>query len=223
MSAALDYPRPPYPKIDAVTLRLGGGQYYAEARAKSLLVIHHTVGRSARSTLEWWRADPRRIGTAYLIDRDGTVYETFPAKYWAHHVGVAGDVELEKRTIGIELASEGPLIAKNGFLAFYNPKTGRGRLHTDPVVDLGREWRSYRYFDAYEPAQIAALLGLVDQLCDRFHIPRRCPADAWGFDERWRSFEGVVSHSHLRADKTDIHPLGPWRELKTYCRLEEIP
>lgn len=224
----VEYPRPPLPLIDRGTLRMPKTEYVPEAVEKTGIVLHHTVGGSARGSFEWWlqqrnaKGQRERVGTAYIIERDGVIYEVFPPECWAHHLGI-GDASFDARTIGIELASEGALVpADDQLLAFYNPKTKRGRTHEDPVVDLGRTWRGYRYFDAYDPAQIISLLALVDWLCDQHRIPRRCPGDAWEFRNEWRRFEGVFSHSHVRPDKSDIHPLGPWRELQTYARLQPV-
>ena len=61
------------------SLRLPASQYVPGARRKSGIAIHHTVGGSARDTYELWCADgragrtPRLVGTAYIVDRDGTL------------------------------------------------------------------------------------------------------------------------------------------------------
>lgn len=214
----LEYPKPPLPVIDH-SLVLPSNQYIDQVYPKKAIVLHHTVGGSARSTYEWWRGNAERVGTAYLIDRDGTVYEVFSPDRWAYHLGT-NDLEAERTTIGIELCSEGALVPVGGELhAFYNPQTGRGRTHKDPVVDLERTWRGYRYFDAYSDEQVIALLGLVDLLCDRFDIPRRCPEDPWEYDPKWLHFSGIYSHSHVRKDKSDVHPLQLWEPLKKYCKV----
>jgi hypothetical protein len=58
--------------------RLLEGQFYQARGLKTLVVLHHTVGGSALSSIRWWRDDPRVVGTAYVIERDGTIYQTFP-------------------------------------------------------------------------------------------------------------------------------------------------
>src|SRR3989338_7776366 len=61
------------------SLRLPASQYVPGARRKSGIAIHHTVGGTARETYELWCADgragrkPRLVGTAYIVDRDGTL------------------------------------------------------------------------------------------------------------------------------------------------------
>ena len=86
---------------------------------KSGIALHHTVSDDARSAVRWWRADktangtPRHVGTAYVIDTDGTVFELFDPAGWAFHLGLRWPggqrVVFEQRFIGIELASAGGL------------------------------------------------------------------------------------------------------------------
>src|SRR5919109_600338 len=99
--------------------RLGAAEYFAHSHPKDLVVLHHTVGASARSTFESWRTDGKRIATAYIVERDGAIYEIFPPECWAYHIGVKGRRELDRRSIGIEIASEGALECRAGqYFAF---------------------------------------------------------------------------------------------------------
>ena len=86
------------PKIDR-SLRLSDDMYYRQETKKSLIVLHHTVGGTAQSTIKYWDTDPRHIATAYVVSRGGTVFEVFDPKYWAWHLGVK-DRDIEKRSIG---------------------------------------------------------------------------------------------------------------------------
>jgi len=88
-------------------LRLPEGQYVHQRHKKSLIVLHHTAGADAESTFRWWLTDPKRIGTAYIVARDGRIFEVFPPEYWAFHLGVKGQRQLDRRSIGIELANAG--------------------------------------------------------------------------------------------------------------------
>ena len=62
--------------IDRQSMRLSAGQFVAEPQSKDLIVIHHTVGGSAKSTFDYWQAQPertriidcpRRYGSSVLI------------------------------------------------------------------------------------------------------------------------------------------------------------
>ena len=68
---------------NSYSLRLPDGEFFPAARKKSGIAIHHTVGGTAFSTFNHWlkdrtKAGKRRVvGTAFIIDRDGTVYQVF--------------------------------------------------------------------------------------------------------------------------------------------------
>ena len=194
------------------SLELKSANYIAEEHKKDLIVLHHTVGGSAKSTAEYWQQDPKRIATAFIIERDGTIYSMFPEKYWAYHIGSKLGNDIDRRSIGIELASEGGLTESNGALYCFGIISPRTKF-TGPVYDTGRNWRGFRYFDAYEDAQVMATVDLVNYLCDKYDIPKRYPEDLWGSSNDYYYYTGICSHSHIRADKTDIHPGFPWQQI----------
>jgi N-acetyl-anhydromuramyl-L-alanine amidase AmpD len=199
-------------------IRLSSSHYFAAAHAKDLIVLHHTAGASARSTVEYWRSTPERIGTAYIVERDGTIYEVFPPECWAYHLGIKGTSALDRRSIGIEIASEGALVEHGGQLCCFGAQPFTGE-----VFDCGADFRGYKYFAAYTPAALSSVLALVDHLLSLYSIPRQTPVDHFGADlAGYRDFQGVLAHSHLRADKTDVHPGFPWEALVRRCRLATV-
>lgn len=201
-------------------LQLAPSQFFPEKTEKSLIVLHHTVGASACSTFDAWQSTPGHIATAYLIERDGTIHQSFPPDCWAYHVGVKGARDLDRRSIGIEIASEGPLLEKNGgYYAFGHCSTAT--RYTGPVYSRPEIWRGEQCFAAYTPAALASVYWLVDRLLTLYSIPRQTPADHLSADpQAYREFRGVLGHHQLRPDKTDVHPGFPWPELVTSCRLE---
>ncbi len=152
------------------SLRLPQSEYFPGAQHKSGIAIHHTVGGSARSTFQWWLHDkgdggrPLIVGTAYLIDLDGTVFEVFDPTAWAYQFGLhwtaAARLKFEQRFIGVELASEGALMERNGKLYCFDRVSPRTLKPKDQAFDCGRVWRGYRWFDRYEDAQLEALARL---------------------------------------------------------------
>jgi len=220
-------------KID-YSLRLPDGEFFPAARKKSGIAIHHTVGGTAYSTFDYWLKDRtkagnrRVVGTAYIIDRDGTVYQVFEPTAWAFQFGVkwppAPQMKFEQRFIGIELASEGGLTEFNGKLYCYDrisPKTVKPR---DDAFDHIELYRGYQYFDKYEPNQIDLLVQLVDYLCDTFSIERQVPyppLDYYG--ERLADFKGIIGHAMVRRDKSDPAPMPSlWDRIITDCKLTPI-
>lgn len=201
------------------SLRLPAGQFMPPAVPKTGICIHHTVGGSVRSTFDWWLNDGQQVGTAFIIERDGRVHEVFPPEAWAWQFGLkwpAGrKIAFEQRFIGIELASEGGLKECDGKLYCFDRVSPRCEKQRSAALDCGRDYRGYRFFDAYEPAQVDSLVKLVDELLTRFAIPRRRPAKPLDFHgEELEKFNGVIGHAMVRADKSDPIPdEALWRRL----------
>lgn len=213
-------------RIDRDTLRLPADEHYQEVHPKRQIVIHHTVGGSAKSTFNWWLADRNKsgeilkVGTAYIIERDGTIYEVFDPRYWAHHLGLKhrDNTRLNQQSIGIELASEGPLIMTGDALF---DVFGKPYKH-DNYIQLALPWRGYAYFDEYDEPQLKSAFDLVAHLCDRFQIPGRTivPEDAAEYKPEYLEMAGVIGHCNIRPDKSDPHPLFPWADLAEFIAVE---
>lgn len=193
--------------------RLTDDQYYHDVVPKTQIYLHHTVGGSAKSTFEYWQSNVERVGTAYIIERDGTVYEVFPPEQWCHHLGLklSSNTAANKASIGIELASEGALRSGNELntaLALMNrpapfdpnylyafdvdvaPFAHAKKLYhlyndQSKFFDAGIQFRGYGFFDLYDPAQEAAAIELVVMLCEKFGIPKQLipQSDKLAFDE----------------------------------------
>jgi len=70
------------------TIRLEKKDYIASETQKYLILLHHTVGGTAISTINYWKTEPDRIAIAYVIERNGEVFEVFDPKYRAFHLRV---------------------------------------------------------------------------------------------------------------------------------------
>jgi hypothetical protein len=216
-------------------LRLPAGEFFDTAEPKSGICIHHTVGGSAESTYKWWLQDRGKdgagikVGTSFIIDGDGTVFEVFDPRAWAYQFGLpwvaTKKIAFEKRFIGIEIASEGALIEQDGQLYCFDRVSDRTKKPRTDAFDYGQPYRGYRYFDRYEEPQIAALIELINLLCDQHAIPRDVPDGFLDFHgERLADFKGIIGHTMVRTDKTDPLPdVAFWNRVAAECRLRAIP
>ena len=191
--------------------KLNPGQFVDETHKKSLVVLHHTVGGSAKSTVNYWNSDEKRIGTAFVVERDGTIYRTFPEDKWAYHVGSKLGNDIDRRSIGIEIASEGGLKEVDGKLYCFDVVSPRTQFRGD-VYNHGAPWRGFRCFAAYTDQQIEATLQLVDYLCNKFGIPKTVPKIN-DYNKSHYNHIGIIGHYHVRADKSDIHPGFPLNRI----------
>lgn len=210
------------PKVVSIPLKLD--QYYQGVHTKKYIVCHHTAGGSAASSIGSWAANPARIATPYVIDRDGTIYEAYDPKFWCYHLG-AGIKSLEQQSIGIEICSYGSLgLAKVDKPGKY--KKGDFVTYTDRVIapektvripafrptvnpfatKPGLEYKG-ELFEAYTPEQIASLKLLIPYLMDKFKIPKQPDIDKFiEYQNPAKLPPGIYSHTTVRKDKIDVFP-----------------
>jgi len=83
--------------------RLGGGPI-------DILLLHYTGMPSAEGALKWL-CDPRsKVSSHYLVFEDGRIFRLVDEDRRAHHAGVsawAGEIDINSRSIGIEIANPG--------------------------------------------------------------------------------------------------------------------
>jgi len=187
-------------------------QYYRKPYSKNQIVLHHTVsGGTANAVVKYWSQMPSRIATAFIIDKEGVVYQLFGSQYYAGHVG---SIKTEakklglparncsKNSIGIELINWGGLIMKDAQL--YNVY---GRKFTGEAVHYENGYRGFYYFDKYTDKQMSALKPLIEYLANKYGIPTTYDDRIWDVSHRAVvGVSGVYSHTSFRGDKSDLHP-----------------
>lgn len=195
---------------------LSSTQFFRQIWPKKNIVLHHTVSSNAMSPLRWWAQQKERIGTAFIVDKDGTIYEAFEPRFWAHHLGIksAANSDLNRRSIGIEIVNEGYL---------FDSPAGPRWLHANGPLYVGpteqAEWRGGKLWPVYNPDQVAATAELVGWLLKRFNLPATF-APHLQFDMRIPDQYTVYAHHNVRIDKTDTHPGFPYDEFQKMVRNE---
>lgn len=187
--------------MEIINRHLPPDQYYAEARPKVQICLHHTVSAEADPAYNWWKTTAEHIGAAYIIEKDGTIFECFNPEFWAWHIGTGSTRQQNRQSIAIELVNEGWLTKKN--LGYYW-NSGRFKYHGKDIIQ--NSYRGQLYWPAYTDNQVDALISLTAGLCKKFSIP---PEVYTGHDYKpglMDSFRGVFSHCNVRRDKTDISP-----------------
>lgn len=202
------------------TKKLLNAQFYGNVHEKKQIFLHHTAGTTADGAINWWNQTPEPVGTAYLIDRDGSIIEVFSPQCWAFHLGVTtkagGDPNNldEKQSIGIELVAAGPVYAdetgKFVHYPLYPNKAAKNAIKQDEVWDMGEKgWRGARYYHTYTDKQIESMIWLVNKLCTDFKInlqPNVLSMFEYNEQVVKDKTPGLWSHSTVRKDKQDIVP-----------------
>lgn len=194
---------------------LTNGQYLTQVYKKIALFYHHTVSTNASSPWRWWNSTPQRIGTAYIVGRDGKIIECFDPKMWAWHLGVKGDDNyMEQHSIGIELVSAGPLKYMGDEFRFYPLWPNQRHWTTIPEDEVEiMDYMGEKYWHRYTEVQIESTLALTKKLLKEnkgikvqktlrdFHT--------YNSDVIKDHLPGLWAHSTVRKDKSDIYPYPP--------------
>lgn len=197
-------------------------------------VLHYDVAGTSERCFKVLH-DGRGLSVHFMLDLDGTIYQTLDLKERAWHATSSND-----RSIGIEIANMGAyrVGGRNPFAQWYQAdadgqtritlpaRYGDGGIHTpdfvgrpgrpEPVVGViqGTELEQYDF----TLEQYAALTRLTAALCKVFpKIQCRYPADADGSlithklpDEELQNYQGVLGHYHIQTNKVDPGPAMDW-------------
>lgn len=200
-------------------------------------VIHYDVAGTSRTCFRVLH-DQRNLSVHFLLDLDGTIYQTLDLRERAWHATKAND-----RSIGIEIANIGayPVGQQSPLDSWYAPDgnggtrvvlpgyLGDGGVRTagyvarparrDPVVGMiqGEKVRMYDLTDA----QYASLIALTTTLCEVFpELRAEAPRGPDGrvldhamSDEAYRRFRGILGHYHVQENKIDPGPAFDWDRL----------
>jgi LysM repeat protein len=197
--------------INRARFALAAKEFVGEVTPKDLLIIHFTAGQTARGAFDTWVANPVRVATSYIVDADGTIFETFDPSHWAFHLGVA--TPQERRSIGIEIANVGPLRLAPGdskTLNWWPSDFGKKWCRLDETAKYVKSpYRGFDFYASFPEEQVQATVALTHWLCDRFGIKKTLPAASkrMTFDAaHFAGYKGVAAHHNYRPDKFDTGP-----------------
>lgn len=218
-------------------VRGGGWDLPLLQRVVDQFVLHFDVCGTSRQCFNILH-DHRGLSVHFMLDVDGTIYQTLDLKERAYHA-----TSSNTRSIGIEIANIGAYGEKEKepfdkwyerdskgktklkFEKWLKPETIRTPdfvghpARNEPVVGevQGRVLRQYDY----TPQQYTALVKLTATLCKTF--PKlRCdyPRDASGKlitrkleDDELNNYQGVLGHYHIQSNKVDPGPALQWDYL----------
>ena len=216
-------PIEPAEPLDLATLREVVDQF----------VLHYDSKGSSKQT--FGILQKRGLSAHFLLDVDGTIYQTLDLRERAYHATIANS-----RSIGIEIANLGayPPGETKEFDAWYHPEANGGIVMRPPpevgpveVLTPGFVARPDRpglvrgaihghELDQYDftPEQYAALGKLVAALHRVFpQLALDYPRDGEGrlllsalSEEAWQKFRGLIGHFHIQTNKIDPGPAMQW-------------
>jgi len=205
-------------------------------------VLHYDAAGTARESFRILH-ELRGLSVHFLVDLDGTIYQTLDVQERAWHATTAND-----RSVGIEIASIGAMpVGEDAAQAEWYAKDPAGQTRiTVPTRFgdgglltpgfLGRPARNepirgrvqgveLSQYD-FTAEQYRALMHLTAALCRT--LPKiKCdyPRDNRGRliqeklpDEMLARFQGVLGHYHIQTNKVDPGPAFDWDQLITGAR-----
>ena len=154
----------------------------------------------------------RGASVHFLIDNDGTIYQTMDIQHAAWH---AGSSRTNRPSVGVEIS--------NAYYTKYQDWYEKNGFGPRPVVkDAWVHGTKLEPFLGFYPEQIDALKALWKTIHEATGIPYETPLNQFGktsknYEQKvaYGNFEGFVSHYHISKNKIDCAGL----DLKTL--LEE--
>lgn len=224
-------------------VRGGGWDLPLLQRVVDQFVLHYDVAGVSRTCFRVLH-DERNLSVHFMLDLDGTIYQTLDLKERAWHASTSND-----RSVGIEIANIGAyrVGAENPFTRWYQTDSngvvriqlperlgGAGILTSNfvgqPARNLpvrgtiqGMELEQYDF----TPEQYAALMRLTAALCRIFpEMPCRYPVDDRGQlvprkleDDQLATYQGILGHYHIQANKQDPGPAFDWEGVIGGARM----
>jgi N-acetyl-anhydromuramyl-L-alanine amidase AmpD len=205
-----------------------------------LLVLHYDACGTSQACFRVLH-DERKLSVHFLLDVDGTLYQTLDLAEQAWHARAANP-----RSVGVEIAHVGafPPAERERFARAYEWTEHGTRLALTDAQRAGLRFPDYAGGPAraglvtgaihgeefvqpdFTDAQYATLAALAAALARELpRIALDAPRDADGrvrtdalSDAEEAAFGGVLGHFHLQTDKRDPGPAFDWERLLAAAR-----
>jgi N-acetyl-anhydromuramyl-L-alanine amidase AmpD len=200
-----------------------------------LFVIHYDACGTSRACFRVLQ-DERQLSVHFLLDVDGTLYQTLDLAETAWHARAANP-----RSIGVEVAHVGAFAPaeRETWMRGYEWTESGLRLALSPGQRAGLRWPAFEGAPAtgevhtgpihgasfaqldFTREQYESLAALAAALSEVFpSIALDAPRDAAGrvrtdalSDDEEAAFHGLVGHYHLQTDKRDPGPAFDWERV----------
>jgi N-acetyl-anhydromuramyl-L-alanine amidase AmpD len=142
--------------------------------------------------------DKRGISVHFLIDNDGTIYQTLDLQHAAWHAG-----NVNRKSVGVEIS--------NGYYPKYQSTYVKKGFGERPIIEGARvQHEELDPFLGFYPIQIEALKALWSAIHNACDVPYETPTNQFGktstvYEQKWTygKERGFVSHYHVNKKKTD--------------------
>jgi N-acetyl-anhydromuramyl-L-alanine amidase AmpD len=226
----------------AEAVRGGGWELPLLQDVVDQFVIHYDACGTSRQCFKVLQ-DLRGLSVHFLLDLDGTIYQTLDLKERAWHATIANG-----RSVGIEIANIGAFEGENPpALSEWYPRDAGGKARLIVPARLGPsgvrtadfiarparaepvsgvvQGRPLKQYDL-TPQQYRALIRLTAALCKTFpKLPCDYPRDGAGHivnhklsDDELSRYHGLLGHFHIQTNKVDPGPAFQWECVVSQAR-----
>lgn len=233
------------PAAEQERIRRDGMRVADLARHVDLFVLHYDVCGTSRRCFQVLQ-DERHLSVHFLLDVDGTIYQTLDLKERAWHAADAND-----RSIGIEIAqigaypqadhealrkayasdANGPFVAfdrEPGELGIRTPNFVARPARADLVSGAIHGVPLWQYdFTPEQYAALGKLTAALHRILPRMELD--APRDASGSvltramtPAEFAAFSGVIGHFHVTTAKSDPGPAFDWDRLFAEARAAAV-
>lgn len=200
-------------------------------------VLHYDVCGTSAKCFQVLH-DARGLSVHFMLDVDGTIYQTLDLKERAWHATISNT-----RSVGIEIANIGAYpVDRRETLDKWYATNEQGEITLLPTRTVGRfgvrktpfygrparqelivgeiQGQKLAQYD-FTPEQYDSLIKLTATLC-RIFPKLQCsyPVDEQGRliphklpDDQWHEFAGVLGHYHVQTNKVDPGPALDWEKV----------
>lgn len=184
-------------EVDGFKMRSGFRRIF-EKREPSMFVCHWDVCLSSESCFKVLQN--RGLSVHFLIDNDGTIYQTMDINDVAYH---AGSKTWNDKSIGVEIS--------NAYYPKHQDWYVKQGLGERPIIDNAIvHGERLKPFTGFYPQQLEALKALAKAINKATGIPLKTPLDRSKQTNTTVSkkaasgqFEGFINHYHLTNKKID--------------------
>jgi len=223
--------------VEFERVRGGGWDLPLLQRVVDQFVIHFDARGTSKGCFEVLH-DIRGLSVHFMLDLDGTIYQTLDLKESAQHATIANS-----RSIGIEIANIGAYpvdqsatLSKwyrpsaDGKIRIVDPDTARSPAvavstielapcRKEPIVGTiqGKELRQYD-LTSQQYASLARLAATLCRIfpkikCDYPHDPAGSVINHKLPDAELTAYQGILGHYHVQTNKVDPGPAFQWKQF----------
>lgn len=209
---------PCYPRAIRLHCPKAPSYYYKKEHEKKRIVLHATHGYLSGDVAN---LSKHHVSTAYLIARNGQVYELFDPKYWSYHIGPlrnswTTNTRESQQTIAIELSNMGDLREHETKPEILLDAWGFPYcMKENEQYYMEQEYKGHSYWATYTNEQYKSLDSLLLWLCRKYDILHHFLPPEKRMDLITREPRvGIVAHVNYRRDKVDVSPAFNWGLIK---------